>query len=219
MFHYIVIILLGSWCASEKAFARTQPTLESIAAGRLGGVVQHYIIRHNGVWPTNWAPLASGLLEKNAQLVANGKMPIEGTYVFVPTNFPPLDRPDGRVILAMYDSIEEDGLKGRYVVYQDSDQIPDQFCTESWVKESDFQAMLLSFGSKLGDPDSNATTIAKAAVATMFAENPDLERQLVSRPPTRILVEVSVLIGLAIASIIGWKLGNRRRLNNKLINQ
>ncbi|MBP9902225.1 MAG: hypothetical protein V9H26_04230 [Verrucomicrobiota bacterium] len=207
-YHYILPVLLGFWCTGEKAFARTQPSRESIAAGRLGGVVHNYITSHNGNWPTNWSPLASGLLEENAELVANGKMPIEGTYVFVPTNFPPLDRPDGRVILTRYDSIKEDGLKGRYVVYQD----PDQFCAESWVKESDFQALLLAFGGKLQEPDSNAIRIAQAAVASMFAENPDLKRQLIYRPPSEVFAVVAILGGFVVAIIIGWKLGNRRRV-------
>jgi hypothetical protein len=135
-------------------------------------------------------------------------MPIEGTYVFVPTDFPPLDRPDRRVILAGYDSIEEDGLKGRYVVYQD----PDQFCTESWVVESDFQAKLSTFGAKLEEPDSNAISIAQAALASMFAADPDLKGRLIHRPPIRALVVVAILGGFVVAMIIGWKIGNRRRL-------
>jgi hypothetical protein len=217
MFHYAAIIVLGFWCANEKAFARTQPSQESSAAGRLGGVVQDYIIRHHGVWPTNWAPLASGLLQKNAQLVANGKMPFEGTYVFVPTNFPPLDRPDGRVILARSDSIEEGGLRGRYVVYQDTAMIPDQFCTETWVNEKDFQALLVAFGGKLQEPDSNALRIAQAAVASMFAEDPDLKRRLVSLPPSEVFAVVAILGGIVVAIIVGWKIGNRRPRQNKLL--
>lgn len=213
LFHYILLTLLGFWCAGETAFARTQPTLESTAAWRLAVVVEHYIRSHHGVWPTNWSPLASSLVGLNAELVANGKMPIEGKYVFVPTNFPPLDRPEGRVILAGYDSVKVGRDKGHYVVLQD----PDQSCSASWIIEKDFQAALLAFGGKLQEPDSNAVRIAQAAVASLFAENPDLKRQLIHRPPTRVPVVVAILGGFVVAIIIGWKLGNRRRLKNKLI--
>jgi hypothetical protein len=169
--------------------------------------VEHYIRSHHGDWPTNWSPLASGLVDLNAELVANGKMPIEGKYVFVPTNFPPLDRPEGRVILAGYDSVKLGRDKGHYVVLQD----PDQSCSASWVNEKDFQAVLSAFGAKLQEPDSNAVRIAQAAVASMFAEDPDLKRRLVSRSPTQALVVVAILGGFVVAIIIGWKLGNRKR--------
>lgn len=182
LFHCILFLLLSSWCASEKAFARTQPTLESTSAWRLAAVVEHYIRSHHGDWPTN---------------------------------FPQLDRPEGRVILAGCDSVKVGRDKGHFVVLQD----PDQSCSASWVNEKDFQAVLSAFGAKLKEPDSNAIRIAQAAVASMFAENPDLKRQLIHRPPTRVLVVVAILVGFGVAIIIGWKLGNRRRLNNKLINQ
>src|SRR5580765_1771933 len=97
-----IIVALSLCLFTLKTFANTRPSLEQTVAGRLAGETRLCIKTNQGRWPTNWAQLQSGLETCNDWLAARGKGRVQALYVFVPTNFPVLERPEGRLILARY---------------------------------------------------------------------------------------------------------------------
>ena len=149
-----IIVSISLTIVALRTSAETRPSLEQTVAARLAGEMRECVKTNQGRWPTNWEQLQSGLQTCNDWLAAKGKGRVQALYVFVPTNFPVLERPEGRLILARYKPIMNGGLKGRYVVYQD----PDEWVESGWVSDYDFDEMLAAFGSGLplpSEPDNS----------------------------------------------------------------
>jgi hypothetical protein len=119
---------------------------------------------------------------------------VQALYVFVPTNLPAMESREGRLILALYKGIKEDGLKGRYVVYQD----PEKWVESCWISDYDFNEILASFGSGLPLPSE-------------FDVSP--------RAQLRRIAPVGIMLFVVVFGLIGFRMILRRRSGNQSKNQ
>lgn len=161
--------------------ADSRSTFERDLALGISTGIRLYVATNKESLPKQWADLwATDIGALNKQLWQRKMEPLQGLYVFVPTNPIVLVSQKYKVMVVRYEPIKEEGRLGRYVVCQS----PKNDILDGWVDEGDFQKALEQSGVKLPEPDTNEVRAAKEAIEKLIARE-EVDRAIIQQSAPR----------------------------------